>query len=168
MHAKQAPEIPTNDTSLQLRGDREVLIACTLPAPPSVIYDAWTQAALVRRWWAPQAMGMQMVDCQADVRVGGRYRYVIRTPGGELAFSGTYTALTPPTGLVYTHVFEPMASAGHLVVTVTFTAIAGGTRLLAHEIYPSKEVRDIALGAGAEQGRRETMNQLEALVRSLP
>ena len=162
MNARTSPEIG----SLELRGDREIVVTWTLPAPPRRVYDAWTEPELVRRWWAPAALGMEMVECQADLRVGGRYRYVVRGPQGELAFSGLYTELNPPSRLLYTHVFEPMAAAGELAVTVTFTERAGGTELVVHERYPTAEVRSAALCAGADRGRRETMRQLEALLAS--
>jgi len=163
MTARTLPEAG----SLELRGDREIVVTWRLSAPPRLVYDAWTRPELVRRWWAPAALGMEMVDCQADLRVGGRYRYVVRGPQGELAFSGTYTELSPPSGLRYTHVFEPMAAAGELAVTVSFTERAGATELVVHERYPAAEVRSAALCAGADSGRRETMNQLEALLVSL-
>lgn len=162
-NARTSPE----GGSLELRGDREIVVTWTLPAPPPRVYDAWTKPELVRRWWAPAALGMEMVECQADLRVGGRYRYVVRGPQGELAFSGNYTELSPPSRLLYTHVFEPMAAAGELAVTVTFTERGGATELVVHERYPSAEVRSAALCAGADRGRRETMQQLEALLDSL-
>lgn len=167
MVAKNTTEAAAPTTSIELRGEREVLVARTFHAPPRHVFDAWTQPELVRKWWAPKGMGAEVVECQADLRVGGKYRYVLRGPGGEMAFSGRYTEISPPSRLVYTHVFEPMAAAGELVVTVTFTEEGGRTRLVAHEVYPAPHVRAAALAAGAEHGRRDTMDQLEALVQGV-
>src|SRR5258705_6618823 len=92
-----------NPTSMELRGDRELVITRTFNGPPRIVFDAWTRPELVRRWWAPAALGVTIVSCDADVRVGGTYRYVLRNSGGgEVAFSGTYTEGAPPTRLVYT------------------------------------------------------------------
>ena len=161
-------EPPMNDTAMELMSDQEIVISRTFRAPPHIVFEAWTRAELVKRWWAPKALGVQMVECQADVRAGGAYRYVIRSAAGnEYAFSGTYTEVTPPTRLVYTQVFEPMAGAGAVVVTVTFDEHGGRTRLMSRELYPSKEARDAALASGMEKGMRDTMNQLDELVLSL-
>ena len=167
MAEKGRSEAPMNDTSMELRADREIVIARTFRAPRRIVFDAWTRPEFVRRWWAPKSLGAEIADCQADVRVGGSYRYVTRAAGNEFAFSGKYTEVTPHSRLVYTQIFEPMAEAGAAVVTVTFDEHDGNTRLVAHELYPSKETREAALASGMEHGMRETMNQLDALVASL-
>lgn len=154
-------------TSMELDGDRTIVIARTFRAPPRIVFDVWTNADFVRRWWAPKSLGAEVVSCEADVRVGGRYRYVTRAHGQEFAFSGTYDEVTPHTRLVYSQVFEPMADAGAVIVTVTFEEQAGATRVVSQEVYPSKEAREGALASGMEQGMRETMDQLDDLAVSL-
>ena len=100
-----------NQTSMELKGDREIVIARTFNGPPRIVFDAWTRPELVRRWWAPKSRRVSLVGCDADVRVGGGYRYVARLDaGGEFAFSGVYTEVTPYSRLVYTEIFEPTAS----------------------------------------------------------
>ena len=89
---------------------------------------------------------------------------------GEMAFSGTYREITPPTRLVYTEIFEPGAQPADdegATVTVTFEDRAGQTRLVSHSHFPSKEVLDMVLATGMEDGMRETMNQLDELAASL-
>lgn len=157
-----------SDTTMELRGDREIVISRTFRAPPRIVFDAWTKPELVRRWWAPKSLGAEITGCEADVRVGGTYRYVTRAAEGEFAFIGEYTEITPPSRLVYTQVFEPMADAGAAVVTVTFEDDgSGNTRLVSRELYPSKEIREAVLASGMEHGMRETMDQLDELVASL-
>ena len=157
-----------NQTTMELEADRALVIKRTFNGPARIVFDAWTNADLVRRWWAPRSRGVSMVSCDADVRVGGDYRYVIRPEGhGDVAFSGKYTELTPHTRIVYTQFFEPMKDAGAAVITITFTERDGKTHLVSHELYPSPEAREAALSSGMEQGMRETMDQLEELVASL-
>jgi uncharacterized protein YndB with AHSA1/START domain len=151
-------------TSMELRSDREIVITRTFAAPARLVFEAWTRPELVRRWWAPRSHGVSVVSCEADVRAGGRYRYVLGRQGQELGFSGHYTEVNPPSRLVYTQIFEPAAAAGEVVVTVTFDEHDGRTRLVAHEVYPSKEAREAALASGMEHGMRETMDQLAALL----
>jgi uncharacterized protein YndB with AHSA1/START domain len=157
-----------NTTSMEVLSDRELVISRTFNGPARIVFDAWTQPELVKRWWAPASRCVVMVSCDADVRVGGQYRYVLRRDtGGEFAFSGTYTEIAPPSRLVYTQIFEPMAQAGEVVVSITFEERDGKTHLVSRELYPSKEVLDAALASGMEHGMRETMDQLDELVASL-
>ncbi len=157
-----------NKTTMELQGDREIVISRTFRAPPRVVFEAYTKAEFVRRWWAPKSLGTELVECVADVRVGGKYRYVMNVrEQGTIAFSGEYREVTPYSKLVYTQVFEPMADAGALIATVTFEAVNGETKFVSREEYPSREARDAALSSGMEHGMRETMEQLDVLVFSL-
>jgi uncharacterized protein YndB with AHSA1/START domain len=84
-----------------------------------------------------------------------------------MAFSGTYTEVTPHSRIVCTQIFEPMRAAGEAIVTATFDERHGKTRLMLHELYPSKQALDGAIASGMEHGMRETFDQLEELVVSL-
>jgi uncharacterized protein YndB with AHSA1/START domain len=159
-----------NATSLIVESDRQLVIERTFNGPPHLVFAAWTKAEFVKQWWAPKSHGVTLSECTADVRVGGKYRYVMRMrDGSEVGFSGEYTEIAPPSHLVYTQCFEPMADAGHVVITVAFQPLPDGkTRLVSRERYPSKEALDAALASGMEHGMRETLDQLDALLPSLP
>ncbi|MGH7587624.1 MAG: SRPBCC family protein [Gemmatimonadota bacterium] len=157
-----------NRTSMKVKSDREIVIERAFNGPARIVFEAWTKPELVRRWWAPKSRGVTVVGCDADIRVGGSYRYVLRLDtGDEIAFSGRYIEVTPHSRLVYTQIFEPMADAGEATITATFDERDGRTHLVSHEMYPSKEALDAALESGMEQGMRETMDQLDELVASL-
>ena len=155
-----------NTTTVELRGDREVIIERTFDAPAHIVFDAWTRPEHVRRWWTPLSC-TEFVTCDADVRTGGTYRYVTRYGDQETAFSGTYELVAPHSRLVYTQVFEPMAEAGAARVTVTFDAQGARTHVVSREVYPSAEARSAAFAAGMETGLRETSEQLADLVAEL-
>jgi uncharacterized protein YndB with AHSA1/START domain len=157
-----------NTTSMELAGDREIVISRTFNGPARIVFDAWTKPELVRRWWAPKSLGVTLASCDADVRPGGKYRYVlIGRKGEEIAFSGRYVEIVPPSRLVYTQVFEPMADAGEMTISMTFEERDGKTHVVSHEVYPSAEARDAAISSGMEHGMREAMDQLDELVASL-
>jgi uncharacterized protein YndB with AHSA1/START domain len=162
-----------NQTSMELKGDREIVIERTFNGPPRIVFDAWTRPELVRRWWTPKSRRVSLVGCDADVRVGGSYRYVARlAAGGQFAFSGVYTEVTPYSRLVYTEMFEPTASGAAaddvpLIVTVTFEERDGKTHLVSHSLCPSKAVRDAIIATGMEHGMRESMDQLDELAATL-
>ena len=157
-----------NQTSMELEGDREIVISRTFNGPARIVFEAYTNADLLRRWWAPKSLGVSLLICEADVRVGGKYRYVLQPRKGDpVGFSGVYQEVTPHSRLVYTQIFEPMADAGEVIATVTFDEHDGRTHMVSREVYPSKEVREIALSSGMEHGMRVTMDQLDELVASL-
>jgi uncharacterized protein YndB with AHSA1/START domain len=161
-------------TKFERVSDREIVVERTFNGPARIVFDAWTKPELVRQWWAPTSMGASMVSVDADVRVGGRYRYVVGhgSKGAQFAFSGAYTEIAPPSRLVYTSFFEPEANGilpgvDAVIVTVTFEERDGRTHLVSSEVYPSKEVLDMAVGSGMEAGVHITMDQLDILVASL-
>lgn len=153
-------------TTIEQRGDRELVISRLFDAPARIVFDAWTKPEFVRRWWAPASRGVTLVSVDADVRVGGKWRYVLKpSDQPQFAFYGEYERVTPPQELVYSSYFEPFPE--HPVhVTVRFEARGERTFLTSHEVYPSAETLQMALASGMEPGVHETMDQLAELVRS--
>jgi len=155
-----------NRTSVERTSDTEIVIRRTFHAPARKVFDAWTKPEHVRRWWAPASRGVTMVQCDADVRPGGEYRYVMGRESERVGFSGKYLEIERPTRLVSTQCFDPFPGA-EAMVTVSFEERDGSTTLVAREVYPSKEALDSALEAGMEDGARETLDQLDELVATL-
>src|SRR5436189_1153270 len=122
MSENTGSEIQTrNKTSITRRSDRELVIMRTFKGPARIIFEAWTRPELLKRWWAPCSLGVTLFECEADVRVGGVYRYVFgKDARDRMVFSGTYLDVTPYTRLVYTQLFEPMRDAGAATITLTF------------------------------------------------
>jgi uncharacterized protein YndB with AHSA1/START domain len=157
-----------NRTSLEQTSDREIVLSRRFRAPPPVVFAAWTKPEFVKRWWAPASRGASVLECDADVRPGGEYRYVTAVgPEHRFTFFGKYLEVVPPSRLVYTQIFEPFPDA-EVIVTVSFEAREGSTLLVSRELYPSKEALEGAMASGMEDGVRETFEQLDELVASLP
>jgi uncharacterized protein YndB with AHSA1/START domain len=168
MSARNESDLLAPGTHVERVSDRELVIRRRFRARPSTVFDAMTKPELLRRWWAPRTLGVELFECEADVRVGGRYRYVFGRPGEpRMAFSGTYREVVPGARVVYTQIFEPMPDTGDGVITATYEPYADGTLLVQRELYPSKEVLDGAIASGMERGMRETLEQLEALLPQL-
>jgi uncharacterized protein YndB with AHSA1/START domain len=170
MHVSGTSEMvtPTNRTMVERRSDRELVVTRTFNAPARIVWDAWTKPELLKRWWTPRSLGVSLFECEVDLRVGGSYRFVFgRDPKQAMAFSGKYTEVTPFSRLVWTQIFEPMPDAGEAIVTASLEEHGGKTRLVLHQLYPSKESLDGAVASGMERGMRETYEQLEELVQSL-
>ncbi len=155
-----------NGTKVERKSDRELVITRTINGPARIVFDAWTKAELLRQWWVPKSSGMTLISCEADVRVGGRYRLVFSHPAAPepMAFHGKYLEVTPCSRLVWTN--EENGDAGQ-VTTVTFEEKAGKTLVVLHELYPSKEALDAELASGAQPGTIESFQQLDEFVMSL-
>jgi uncharacterized protein YndB with AHSA1/START domain len=157
---------PLSRASMERVSDTELVWRHTFRASATIVFDAWTKPEFVRRWWAPKSRGVEMVQCEADLRVGGAYVYVLARGGAVVAtFSGTYLEITRPTRLVYTSLLAPFPDA--VRVTVSFEERDGLTDLVSNEVYPSKKVLDGAIASGMESGALETMELLAELVVSL-
>ena len=126
-----------------------------------MVFKAWSQADLFRRWWMPKSVeGVSLVGCEMDVRTGGKYRLEFGTGGSDvMAFYGKYLDVVPNERIVWTN-DEGKEGA---VTTVTFEDQAGKTLLTFHEIYPSKEALDEAM-MGSAAGLPEQLDQLDELL----
>jgi uncharacterized protein YndB with AHSA1/START domain len=150
-----------NRTAVERKSDRELVVTRLFDAPPHIVFKAWSQADLFRRWWVPKsAPGVSLVSCDMDVRTGGKYRLEFGAGGSDtMAFYGKYLDVVPDERIVWTN-DEGDEGA---VTTVTFEEKGGKTLLTFHEIYPSKEALEEAL-AGSAAGLPEQLDQLEALL----
>jgi uncharacterized protein YndB with AHSA1/START domain len=152
----------SSNTTVERKSDRELVVTRTLNGPARLVFEAWTKAELFRQWWVPKSMGMNLLSCDMDVRVGGKYRLVFAHGDSQMAFFGTYQEVVPNSRLVWTNEESDEGS----VTTVTFAEKGGKTVLVLHELYPSKEALDAA-GTGAADAMGETFGQLDELLVTL-
>jgi uncharacterized protein YndB with AHSA1/START domain len=153
----------------------QILITREFDAPRPLVYRAYTEPELVARWWSGERGAVTSVE--SDLRVGGRWRYVmIANEGFEVAFHGTYREVVPNERIVATEIFEgaPGAPAysngdetGAPVTTTSFTEADGRTTITQLVECGTKEVRDAIIGSGMEGGMQEAMDKLEQVAMSL-
>lgn len=150
-----------NRTSVERKGDRELVVTRIFDAPPATVYKAWSRPELFRRWWMPQSVsGVTLVSCDMDVRTGGTYRLEFSAGGADtMAFHGKYLEVVPNERIVWTN-DEGVDGA---VTTVTFAERDGKTLLHFHEAYPSREALEEAL-QGSAAALPEQFAQLDALL----
>ena len=147
-------------TTVERVSDREVLVTRWFDAPARLVFEAWSNPELFRRWWLPASMGMTLHACEMDVRTGGTYRLNF---GPGMDFFGKYLEVTPPSLIVWTNEEDGENAS---VTTVRFEETDGRTLLVMSEVYPSKEALDAA-GTGAAEATHETFDQLDALLVTL-
>jgi uncharacterized protein YndB with AHSA1/START domain len=147
--------------------DNEIRITRLFDAPRSLVFEAMTKPEHVRRWWGILDEGHSVPVCEIDLRVGGKWRFVGRTPAGDIpAFYGEFREIVPPERVVQTEYYEPFPDAGS-VVTMVLTEENGKTRITVTSVYPSKEVRDMVLQTGMEKGAALSYDRLEDVAREL-
>lgn len=150
-----------NPTAVARLGDRALVVTRLFAAPLALVYRAWSEPELFRRWWLPRSVaGVALVGCDMDVRTGGTYRLEFSTGGAEtMAFHGKYLEVVPGERIVWTN-DEGEADA---ITTVTFEGRGGSTLVRFHELYPSGEALEEAL-QGSAAGLPEQLDQLGELL----
>src|SRR5262245_14227636 len=152
-----------------LPSEREVKVTRSFRAPKALVYRAYTEPELVRRWLLGPP-GWSMPVCEMDVRVGGRYRWRWKsdTDGKEFGFTGAFRDVQPATRLVHTEAYDPGTVGGTMgeeaIVSVTFTEEGGITTVTTVMDFGSKESRDAAVSTGMTNGMEMSYQLLDALL----
>jgi uncharacterized protein YndB with AHSA1/START domain len=151
-----------NATTVERKSERELVITRSFDAPARIVFEAWTRPELFKQWWAPKSMGVPLLSCEMDVRTGGKYRLEFgHDASNSSAFFGKYIEVIPPSRIVWTN----DEGEDGAVTTVTFEEKGGKTLLTFHELYPSKEALDEAIGMG--EAMAEQFEQLDELLATL-
>jgi uncharacterized protein YndB with AHSA1/START domain len=150
-------------TTVERTSERELVVTRTVGGPARIVFEAWTRPELFQRWWTPKSFGLTLISYEADVRTGGGYRLVMGHPSSEqpMAFFGRYIEVTPPARIVWTN---DEGGEDGAVTTATFEEKDGATRVVVHELYPSKEALDAAMADGSPTCWDEQFQQLEDLI----
>jgi uncharacterized protein YndB with AHSA1/START domain len=154
--------------TVTLPTDEQILITREFDAPKHLVYEAWTNPELVKRWWSGQRGEVTLVEI--DLRVGGRWRYVMVADGGfEVGFHGEYREIVPNERIVSTEAFEgiPDPDEHASLNTLTLTEADGRTTLSVLVEHPNQEGRDAHINSGMEGGMQESMDLLEQVAISL-
>ena len=131
-------------------------------APRDIVFDAFTKCEHLKRWMGPRTL--TMASCNTDLRVGGRYRFVFRTPdGNEVGFSGEFKEIVRPERVVRTFIFEPMPDAAALE-TLELEEHDGKTTIKTTTVHKTVENRDGHVGSGLEAGMSEGYARLDELL----
>ena len=139
-----------------LPADEQILITREFNAPKDLVWRAYTEPELIKRWWSGERG--TVTSAEVDLRVGGAWRYVMVANGGfEVAFRGEYREINAPDRLVNTEIFEGLPDPDdHTgLVTVTLTEKDGRTYL------------EAVIESGMEAGMQEGMDALENVAVSL-
>jgi uncharacterized protein YndB with AHSA1/START domain len=155
---------------VSLPTDSEVKVTRSFKAPRALVFRAFTEPDLVRRWMLGPP-GWSMPVCEMDVRVGGQYRWRWRSDkdSSEFGFRGTFREVQPTSRLVHTEGYDPGTVGGEYpgndaIVTVTFTEESGVTTVTTLIDFGSKEARDAAVSTGMTGGMEQSYQLLDRLL----
>jgi uncharacterized protein YndB with AHSA1/START domain len=143
----------------------QIKVTREFDAPRHLVFKAYTTPELISKWWT--AKRGTMTACEVDLRVGGGWRYAMQADAGmQVAFHGEYKEIVPNERIVSTEVFEGAPGEGTLN-TVTFTETNGRTTVTLLIDCPSKDVRDMIIATGMEDGLQDALDLLEQTAASL-
>ena len=157
--------------TVTLPADDQILITREFDAPKHLVFKAFTTPELVKRWW--NAGRGEMTICEIDLKVGGRWRYVMVTSDGfEVGFHGEYREIVPDERIVTTEIYEGLPDGvseeeGGTVNTASFSEADGRTTMTILVQAASKASRDAIIDSGMEAGMQDAFDLLEQVAVSL-
>lgn len=144
--------------------DREIVMTRAFAAPSALVWEAYTRPEHLRRWLGVHN-GWTFPVCEMDLRVGGTYRWVWRSPEGmEMGMGGVYREIVPGVRIVATERFDNPWYEGGALDTTEFSERAGITTLTMTVLYDSREIRDAVLKTPMESGVALGFDNLERLL----
>lgn len=146
--------------------DRELVVTRAFNAPRHLVFDCLGKAELVKRWLLGPP-GWTMPVCEVDFRVGGKFRYVWRKDGHDMAMGGEFVAIDAPGRIVHEEVFDDDWTGGRTRVTTDLLESGGKTTMVMTILYASQEARDGAKASGMADGMEFGYERLDGLLGEL-
>ncbi len=149
--------------------ERNLTITRVFDAPLAMVWRAWTDPAMLKRWWGPR--GYTLPHCTIDLRVGGGWMYCMRSPEGQDFWcKGTYLEIVPLERIVTSDHFcdakgnrispasigMPEGMPDDMVLTITFTELKGRTTVTINQSIPES----VAKKCGAPDGWNQSFDKL--------
>lgn len=156
-----------NKSASESTADREHVISRVYDAPARMLFEAWSKPEHLLKWFGPKPYPLTL--CEADFRVGGRWRFAMTGPNGvqNTPFGGEYLEIVPNRKIVFSNTFEDPGSQT-MIMTVTFDEQGGRTTLTIHTLFETAAMREEYLGLGFEEGTGLGMEQLREVLAAMP
>jgi len=157
-----------HDPNSDLQFERQVNL------PPETIWAAWTQPELLMPWFCPRPW--TTIACEIDLRPGGLFRTVMRSPEGqEFPNVGSYLEVIPNQRLVWTNALTPgfrpaPSEAGpnffFFTAMISLEPHGSGTRYRARVVHGTPEDCNKHAEMGFEDGWGMALDQLIEFMKS--
>lgn len=151
--------------------DREVLVKRSFDAPVNLVWQAYTEPALLQRWLTAMP-GWSMPVCEMDTNVGGKYRWRWRedASGQEFGFTGEMLEVELHSRIVHTQFYDSgdtdfgSMGAEPAIITVTFKESEGITSVSTSIKFASQADRDAAMSTGMTDGMEMSYKELDSVL----
>jgi uncharacterized protein YndB with AHSA1/START domain len=148
-------------TSVTRTGETEITVQRRFSAAPEKVFAGLTEPEILRKWMS--ANGRELTEAHVDLRPGGSYRYVFRSPSGRtFGMYGTYREVVPARRIVHTEAYDGY-QWDPLVTTTELRDDEGGTALVMSIRYPSKEICDSDF-PNVQSGTEDGFSRMEKLL----
>lgn len=157
--------------SLVLKPDPklDLVLERVVDVPRELVWAAWTRPEHLRKWFTPAPW--TVADCEIDLRPGGIFRTVMRSPEGkEFPNIGCYLEVVPNERLVWTDALLPgyrPAENPFMTAIITLESQGKGTRYTAVAIHRDDAGRKKHEEMGFYQGWGKALDQLVAHVKTM-
>ncbi len=152
--------MPTQNTALLERSDRELVFTRLLDAPRELVFAAWTDPEHIGQWWGPS--GFTTTTQSFELRPGGSWRFVMHGPDGrDYPNRIVYSEIIKPERLVYAHADDQATEPVNFHVTATFEQQGQQTKLTLRMLFRSAAELDATEQEyGAIDGAQQTLERL--------
>lgn len=158
---------------------KELIITRIFDAPVELVWKAWTDPEMIKKWWGPE--GFTAPSIKVDLRVGGKYTFAMQGPKGSkwdkvMYSSGIYKEIVPNEKIITTDYFsdengnkmnpvdfgQDPNSPSEMNAVITFEEVEGGkTKLTITYPRPENEEQFQAmLKSGMKEGWSSSLNKL--------
>jgi uncharacterized protein YndB with AHSA1/START domain len=136
---------------------------------PAQVWKAWTTPEHVVQWLAPRPW--TIVECEIDLRPGGQFRFVMRSPEGQLYPNVCcYLEVVPTERLVWTDAllpgYRPSPEPFFTAVVLFEPDGKGGTKYTATAIHRDEDGRKKHEAMGFHEGWGQVFEQMVAHIKA--
>jgi uncharacterized protein YndB with AHSA1/START domain len=148
--------------------DLQLAITAEFAAGVDRVWQVWADPRQLERWWGPPTWPATFEHY--DFQPGGKAAYYMTGPDGSKGRGWwQFTAISAPTGLEVNDGFaddngDPIAEIGSAKMSVALEDLGGRTRMTVTSTFENEEQMAKMLGMGMEEGMREAMGQLDAIL----
>ena len=144
--------------------NRTLTINKTFNAPIQTVWDAWTKAEHILKWWAPNGTEIQVIE--HNFVEGGKWKYSMPMPdGSDFISEGTYKEIVELRKIVSTADFKPMTEDVEL--HIFFEAAGEKTNFTFSVVHPTPEYCKGQEEMGFYNGWGSVLNRLQKVVENV-
>lgn len=155
------------DPGIRFDPTLDLVLERTTDLPRRLLWQAWTTPEHLVHWFTPDPW--KTVECEIDLRPGGKFRTVMRSPEGQdYDNSGCYLEVRPEERLVWTDTLLPgyrPSPNPFFTAALTFEELNGGTRYTAFAMHKDAPDREKHQAMGFDTGWGTVFDQLVAYLR---